>query len=94
MAHEPPRRVKKNPNLSPSPFSVVGSAAHDDTSGYDSHYRSAPSPAGAGPSDSRSNNVPFCHISCQPGVLVAATPGTLPQRVKNANQLTARLEHL
>ena len=69
-------------------------AAHDDTSGYDSHSRSAPSLAGAGPPDSQVDNAPFCHTSCQPGVSVAATPSTLPQRVKNANQLTARLEHL
>ena len=83
-----------NPNLSPWPFSAADSAAPDDTSGYDSRSRSNVTLAKAGPPDSQVNNAPFCHTSCQPGLPVAATPSTLPQRVKNANQLTARSEHL
>ena len=88
LTHE--SRKNFNPNLSPRPFSDAGSCSSRHTSGYDSHSRSAPSLAGAGPPDSQVDNVPFCHTSCQPEVSVAATPGTLPQRVKNANQLTAR----
>ena len=50
--------------------------------------------SGAGLADPQVNNAPFWHTSCHPEVSMAARPGTLPQRVKNANQLTARLEHL
>ena len=78
----------------PWPFSAADSATPDDTSGYDSRSRSNVTLAKAGPPDSQVNNTPFCHTSCQPGLPVAARPGTLPQRVKNANQLTARSEHL
>ena len=82
-----------NPNLSSAVFWCRSCSARD-TSGYDSHCCSAPSLARAGLADSQVDNAPFCHTSCQPGVSVAATPSTLPQRVKNANQLTARWEHL
>ena len=73
---------------------MLDPAAPDDTSGYDSCSRSNVTLTESGLPDSQVNNAPFCHTSCQPGLPVAARPGTLPQRVKNANQLTARSEHL
>ena len=97
MAHDSPAhesRQKLETKSFPWPFSAADSAAPDDTSGYDSRSRSNVTLAKAGPPDSQVNNAPFCHTSCQPGLPVAATPSTLPQRVKNANQLTARSEHL
>ena len=61
---------------------------------YDSRSRTAVSLVGAGPADSQVNNALFCHTSWHSEVSLAARPGTLPQRVKNTNRLTARLEHL
>ena len=106
MAHDSPaheyesgKNLNPNLDLSPWPFSAADSATPDesDTSAHDFRSRSNVTLVKAGPPDSQVNNVPFtpfCHTSCQPGLPVAATPSTLPQLVKNANQLTARSEHL
>ena len=96
MAHEwPAHEPSKNLQIFPlGRFLMLAPAAHDDTSGYDSRSRTAVSLVGAGPADSKVNNAPFCHTSCHSEVSLAARLGTLPQRVKNANRLTARLKHL
>ena len=95
MIHRLMTPVKKLESKS-FPFAVfhVDSAVHDDTSGYDSRCCNAPSLAGASPPDSKVNNTPFPHTSCQPEVPTAATPSTLPQRPTKPNQPTARSEHL
>ena len=81
MAHDSPA-LSQSKNFNPWPFSMLDPAAPDDTSGYDSRSRSSVTLAKAGPPDSQVNNAPFCHTSCQPGLPVAATPSTLPPRVK------------
>ena len=69
---------------------MLDSATHAHTSGHDSHRQTAVSLARVGPPDSEVNNAPFSNTSYQLEVHVAARTGTLPQRVKNPNRLTAR----
>ena len=45
----------------PWPVSMLDSAAHDHTSGYDSRAHTAVSLAEAGPPDSQDNNTPLRH---------------------------------
>ena len=93
LTHE--SRKNFNPNLSPRPFSDADPAAHVTRVGTTPTLAVHPaSQELARPIHRSVTRHSAIYTSCQLEVYVAATSGTLPQRVKNANQLTARLEHL
>ena len=101
MAHESPvhEPVKNfNPNLSLPPFFHADSAEHDHTS---SGYRVRPPPSDwRQPREGcparftgQQHAIPPHRLTASSAL--AAKPGTLPHRVKNANhQLTARSERI
>ena len=78
-----------DPNLSRWPFSMLDSATHDDTSGYDSRSRIAVSLADAGPPDSQVNNTPFCHQDDSQDCL--QPPGPAPRHIAARNEISSQL---
>ena len=78
-----------DPNLSRWPFSMLDSATHDDTSGYDSRSRIAVSLAEAGPPDSQVNNTPFCHQDDSQDCL--QPPGPPPRHIAARNEISSQL---
>ena len=86
-AHESIKKLRSK--SSRWPFSMLDSATHDDTSGYDSRSRIAVSLAEASPPDSQVNNTPFCHQDDNQDCL--QPPGPAPRHIAARNQISPQL---